>query len=95
MSENAHKETTRLGCPKRPELATLLDAALRRGVTEKELRAQRRSWVAGEAAMGGDADEAAYRAAHDRGDKEEMARLEGEGEKRRQRTLKRMREMGL
>ncbi len=50
---------------------------------------------AAEAAMGSDADEAAYRAAHARGDKDEMARLKAEGEKRRQRAIKRMQEMGL
>lgn len=88
MSELSPKEKT-------PELDALLDAAIKRGVTEEDLRAQRRSWVAGEAAMGNDADEAAYRAAYDRDDKEEMARLDAEGEKRRQRVLKRMQEMGL
>ena len=58
-----------------------------RNATEEELRAQRRSYVASEAAWGSDVDEAAYRAAHERGDKEEMVRLDAEAEKRRQRAL--------
>jgi hypothetical protein len=66
-----------------------------RHATEEELRAQRRSYAATEAAWGSDADEAAYRAACNRGDKEEMARLEAEGEKRRQRAIEYMQEMGL
>ncbi len=61
-----------------------------RHATDEELRAQRRSWVASEAAWGSDADEAAYRAAFDRGDKEEMVRLDAEGEARKQRVIARM-----
>lgn len=59
-----------------------------RFATDAELRAQRRSYVAGEAALGSDADEAAYRSALDRGDKAEIARLDAEAEKRRQRAIK-------
>lgn len=93
--QNDQPKTTRWGCPWRPELDALLDAAIKRGITEEELRAQRLSHVASEAAWGSDADEAACRAAHHRGDKEEMARLDAEGEKRRRRALERMQEMGL
>ena len=62
----------------------------RGGATEEELRAQRRSWVSSEAAWGSDADEAAYRDAYDRGDTEEITRLDAAAEKRRQAALKRM-----
>lgn len=65
-----------------------------RYATEEELRAQRRSDVASEAAWGSDADEAAYRSAVERGDKAEIARLAIEAERRWQKALKHMREMG-
>lgn len=58
-----------------------------RHATEEELQAQRRSWVAGEASWGSDKDEAEYRQAYERGDKETMKRLDKKGEKRRQRAL--------
>ena len=43
-----------------PELDALLYAAIKHGMTEEELLAQRRSYVAAEAAWGSDADEADY-----------------------------------
>lgn len=55
-------------------------------MTEAELRAQRRSYVVGEAAMGSDADEAAYRAAVERGDQTAIANLDAEAEQRRARA---------
>ena len=59
-----------------------------RPATEEELRAQRRSWILGEASFGSDKDEALYRAALSRDDKAEMARLDAEAEKRRQSAQK-------
>jgi hypothetical protein len=72
----------------RPDLDALLKRAVERGVTEEELCAQRRSYVASEAALGSDADEAAYRAALERGDKDEIIRLDAEAEERCTRALK-------
>lgn len=46
------------------------------------LRAQRRSYMLGEAALGSDADEAAYAEAVAAGDKATMARLDAEAEAR-------------
>lgn len=92
---NDTPQPIKCGHPKRPELDALLDAAIKRGVTEEELQAQRRHYVASEAAWGSDADEAAYRAAHGRGDMAEMARLNAEGKARQQWALKYMRERGL
>jgi hypothetical protein len=74
-------------------LEALLKTA--RPATEEDLRAQRRSYVAGEAAWGSDADEAAYRAALKRGDKDEIGRLNAEAEKRRRRALRWMDEHGI
>ena len=88
MKNNESEKTHWDASPKRPELDALLKRAIERGVTEEELRAQRRSYVSGEAAMGGDADEAAYRSAIERGDKDEIARLDVEAEMHRQRALK-------
>ena len=45
-------------------------------------KAQKRSFVIGDAGFGSDRDEAEYRAAFDAGDTEEMARLDAESEKR-------------
>lgn len=59
-----------------------------RPATSEELRAQRRSYVAGEMALGNDKDEAEYRAALEQDKKEEIARLEALAETRRQRALK-------
>ncbi len=62
------------------DLERLIKAARERGpMTEAELKAQRESFVRAEVGMGSDRDEAAFRAAMDRGDKAEMARLEAEG----------------
>lgn len=58
-----------------------------RFATDEELQAQRRSWVAGEAVMGSDKDEAKYKQAYERGDIETIKRLDKEGEKRRQQAL--------
>jgi len=74
--------------PKRPYLDALLAKAKECKMTEEELRIQRRNHVASEAAWGSDADEAAYRDALTRNDKEEIARLDKEAEHRRQRAIK-------
>lgn len=67
----------------RTRLDALLAAARARGpMTDAEIDAQRRSFILGEAAFGSDRDEAAYRAAHERGDAAELARLDDEAEKR-------------
>jgi hypothetical protein len=58
-------------------------------------RQQRRSWIAAEMAIGDDIDEAAYRAAHEAGDAAELARLQAEGEVRRQAAFKYMDEHGI
>ena len=87
MSE--HQTTTS------PELLALLKRAAAHEMTPDEMRAQRRSVVAAEMAMGSDADEAAYHLAWERGDEAEMARLQAEGEARRQRALATMERMGL
>lgn len=71
------------------ELKKLLEEAVKRPATAEELRQQRRSYVASEMAWGSDADEAAYRAALERGDKEKIAQLEAEAEERKQRALRR------
>jgi hypothetical protein len=68
-------------------MARITDSKIR-CLTKEELRAQRRSWVAAESGFGSDADEAAYRAAYERGDTTEMARLDAEAEKRKQRAIK-------
>ena len=56
-------------------------------VPNADLQVQRRSYVAAEAALGSDADEASYRDALARGDKAEIARLDAEAEARRQRAI--------
>lgn len=61
-----------------PELTALLEKAARHVMTPEEIRAQRRSFVVAEAGFGSDADEAAYRAAYDAGDKTEIERLDFE-----------------
>ncbi|WKV16974.1 hypothetical protein [Microcystis phage MJing1] len=70
-----------------PELLALLEQARSHRMTPDEIRAQRRSYVAGEMAMGSDADEAAYRAALAAGDAAEVARLNAEAEARRRAAL--------
>lgn len=82
------KTTRWMKCCDHPELTALLRNM--RPATKAELRAQRRSWVAAEAAFGSDTDEAAYRAAVEHEDKAEIARLDAEAEARRQQALKRM-----
>ena len=67
----------------RARLDDLIAAARARGpMTADEIEAQRRSYVIAEIGMGSDSDEAAYRAAHARGDAAEMARLDDEAAKR-------------
>jgi len=82
--------TTRLmmACKDHPELDALLKRAAEKYPTPAKLKAQRRSWVSGEAAIGGGAVEAAYRAAMERGDEDALRRLDEEAEARRQRALK-------
>lgn len=53
-----------------------------RPATEEELRAQRESWVRGEAGIGDDAEEAAWRDATARGDQAELDRLEARAKRR-------------
>jgi hypothetical protein len=74
-----------------PELLALLERA--RSLpppTPEEIAAQRRSYVAAEAAMGTDADEAAYSVALDTGDTATLARLDAEADARHARALAQM-----
>jgi len=59
-----------------PDLNELVILARTHTPTEAELAAQRHNFVRGEIGMGGDRDEAAYRAAVERGDGPEIARLD-------------------
>lgn len=78
-----------------PALSALLDRARATApMTAEQLRAQRRSFVAGEAAFGSDADEAAYAAAAVCGDVETLRRLDAEGEARRQQALANLDQIG-
>ena len=60
----------------------MLEAARNHVMTPEERRSQRRSFVLGEAGMGSDADEAAYRRALEARDEEALARLDAESELR-------------
>ncbi len=81
--------------PKRPNLDVLLAKAKEHKVTNEELQEQHKNYVISEMTMGNDADEAAYRSALDRNDKEEIKRLDEEAEERRQRAIKIMNDIGL
>lgn len=70
----------------RPELAALIEKAQQHKMTPAEYAAQRRSYVLGEMAIGSDADEAEYRAAHDRRDMKRCLELIVEGEERMKRA---------
>jgi len=79
--------------PKRPKLDVLLAKAREHKITNEELQEQRKNYVISEMAIGNDGDEAAYRDALDRDDKEEIKRLDIEVEKRRQRAIKIMEQL--
>ena len=71
-----------------PTLSALLDRARATApMTPEQIRAQRRSYVAAEAAFGSDADEAAYAAAALCGDVDTMRRMDAEAEARCQQAL--------
>lgn len=68
--------------PTNPELLALLKIAAAHTMTPAEIAKQRRNYVIGEAGMGSDADEAAYRVAMETGDNEALAKLDAEAKAR-------------
>ena len=80
------------------ELMAKAEAWFEKATPEEKVqmwRIQRRSYVAAEMAIGDDADEAAYRAAHAAGDEAKMAELRAEGQARSEQAMKYMEENGL
>lgn len=70
-----------------PDLAALIERAKQLPHrTSEQARAARRSYVLAEAAMGSDADEAAWRSAFFADDQAAIDRLHAEGEARRRRA---------
>lgn len=86
---------------RRAELDELLKSAMARvDAMTPEARAamyreQRRNYILSEMEWGDDEDEAAFRAAFERGDTAEMQRLEAEGKERRAAAERYLKETGL